>query len=224
MSKILIVEDDTAMAEVMLDSLRAQRFEVDWAENGDAGWTMLLHYKYDLVILDWNLPSKSGPEICKDFRSRGGSTPVIMLTARSQIIDKEKGFDAGADDYLTKPFEMRELFARIRALLRRPSTFVGDTIDFRHISLDSASQTVRLKGQPVKLIPREFSLLHFFLKHPNEIFSIEALQERVWSNDSDALPTAVRKCVERLRKKLDVEGEPTIIDTIYGVGYILRSE
>jgi DNA-binding response OmpR family regulator len=206
----------------MFDSLTAQRYEVDLAGTGEAGWTMLRHYKYDLIILDWNLPLMSGVELCKQYRGTGGKTPVIMLTAKTQIQDKEQGLDSGADDYLTKPFEPRELHARVRALLRRPSTFVGDTITHRNIVLDFAGQSVTVNGQSVKLIPREFALLHFFMKHPNEVFSIEALQERVWSNDSDALPSAVRKCIERLRKKVDTEGEPTVIETQFGVGYIMR--
>src|SRR5258706_1791892 len=116
------------MAQMMFDSLTAQHYEVDWAETGEAGWTLLRHYKYDLIVLDWNLPLMSGVDICKEFRGNGGKTPVIMLTAKDQITDKEKGLDAGADDYLTKPFDPRELHARVRALLRRPTSFVGDTI------------------------------------------------------------------------------------------------
>lgn len=222
MSKILLVEDDKALAEVIADSLRAQNYEVDWAEAGDAGWTMLRHYKYDLIILDWNLPVKNGPEICAAFRSSGGVTPVLMLTANSHIDHKEVGLDSGADDYLTKPFEPKELQARIRALLRRPTTFVGKVIQLGGLELDEAAHTVKMDGQPVTLIPREFALLHFFMKHPNEVFSNEALLDRVWSNDSDALPSTVRKCVERLRKKLDKTGQPSLIDTVHGVGYTMR--
>lgn len=210
------------MADVLVDSLRAQRYEVEWADSAEEGWSRLRHYTYDLIVMDWNMPGMTGVELCKQFRQSGGNTPVILLTARAHVIDKERGLDCGADDYLTKPFEPRELHARIRALLRRPGTFAGDTIQIDDIVLDTTSQSVTRAGVPVKLIPREFALLHFLMKHPNQVFSIEALQERVWSNDSDASPSAVRKCIERLRKKLDRDGEAPLIETLYGVGYMLK--
>jgi DNA-binding response OmpR family regulator len=197
-------------------------YEVDWAESAESGWNMLKVYKYDLIILDWNLPRMSGVELCKEIRGRGEAMPVIMLTAKGQLDDKEEGLDAGADDYLTKPFEARELQARIRALLRRPTSFAGNQIQIRNIVLDQAAHSVTLDGEPVNLIPREFSLLLFFMKHPGQVFSLEALLERVWSNESDALPSAVRKCVERLRQKLAKEGGPRLIETVFGAGYILR--
>lgn len=224
MSKVLLVEDDVALAGLICDSLRAQNYEVEWAESGEAGWSLIRHYSYDMIILDWNLPVKNGPEICAAYRAQGGTTPVLMLTAKSTIDDKEVGLNSGADDYLTKPFEPRELHARLKALMRRPATFVGKVIKVGSIELDEAAHTVRLDGKEVALIPREFALLHFFMKHPNEVFSNEALLNRVWSNESDALPSTVRKCVERLRKKLDKPGRASVIDTIFGVGYTMRNQ
>jgi DNA-binding response OmpR family regulator len=223
MAKILLVDDDNALAEMVCDALEAERYEVDWAADGSQGWAMLSAYKYDVLILDWQMPGKSGVELCREYRGGGGSGGVLMLTGKGSLSDKETGLDAGADDYLTKPFDSRELKARVRALLRRPAAFKSDVLKVRDVELDSGSRQVTKGGAEVHLIPREFALLHFFMKHPNQVFSTEALLDRVWSNESDAMPNAIRKCVERLRKKLDSEGQSSLIETVHGVGYMLKN-
>lgn len=223
MPKVLVVDDDPILAEVVTDALQADQYEVDWAATGEDGWAMLGSYKYDVLILDWQMPGKSGIELCKEFRRSGGTSPVLMLTGKGSLSNKEEGLDSGADDYLTKPFELRELRARVRALLRRPQVFKPAAIIARDIEIDGGSHRVLKGGSEVKLIPREFALLYFLMRHPDQVFSAEALLDRVWSNESDALPNAIRKCVERLRKKLDTDGQPSIIETIHGVGYMFKS-
>ncbi len=219
MANILIVEDDRQLAEMVMDALRAMRYHVDWAQSGTDGLSRLTHYSYDLVVLDWSLPNLSGLEVCKSFRRSGGVTPIIMLTGRATIDDKEAGLDSGADDYLTKPFNSRELQARIRALLRRPSAIVGDRIEIANIVLDSSAHSVMVDGEAAKLLPKEFALLRFFMTNPNRLLSLEEILIHVWSHDqSDVLPAAVRKCVERLRQKVDPTGD--LIETVRGAGYI----
>jgi DNA-binding response OmpR family regulator len=223
MPKVLVVDDDVILAEVVTDALKADQYEVDWAANGEDGWAMLGSYKYDVLILDWQMPGKSGLELCKDYRKSGGTSPVLMLTGKGSLSNKEEGLDSGADDYLTKPFELRELRARVRALLRRPQVFKPEALVARGIEIDGGAHRVQKDGVEVKLIPREFALLYFLMRHPNQVFSAEALLDRVWSNESDALPNAIRKCVERLRKKLDTDGQSSIIETVHGVGYMFKS-
>lgn len=222
MPKVLLVDDDTSLSEMVKDALESDQYEVDYASNGNDGWDMIQAYKYDLLILDWQMPGKSGIDLCRQYRGYGGDSPVIMLTGKSALSEKEAGLDAGADDYLTKPFEARELKARLRALLRRPAVFKSEKLKARNIVLDSAAREVTKDGAPIKLIPREYALLYFLMRYPNQVFNAEVLLDRVWSNESDALPNAIRKCIERLRKKLDDDGKPSLIETIHGVGYMLK--
>lgn len=222
MAKILLVEDDAALAEMVCGWLEMERHQVEQTDDGEDGRSRLKHYQYDLVILDWDLPNLSGIEICKQFRADGALTPVLMLTGHGMISDKESGLDAGADDYLTKPFHMRELTARIRALLRRPAVFAGKVLTVRDIELDCGGRSVTRGGQAVHLKPKEFDLLELFIRYKNEPFSPEALIARLWSNDEDASIDSVRVHINRLRTKLEKEGEEPLIQTIRGTGYVLK--
>ncbi|HEY9712601.1 MAG TPA: response regulator transcription factor, partial [Chroococcales cyanobacterium] len=179
----------------------------------------LQFYEYDLVVLDWQLPGLEGVDILKEFRSGGGITPVIMLTGKNSISDKETGFDSGADDYLTKPFHMKELSARVRALLRRPSTFVGNVLKAGQLELDPGNFKATKNGAEIKLQPKEFSLLEFFMRHPNQVFNTDTLLNRVWASESDATSDALTTTIKRLRKKIDAEGERSFLTTVHGVGY-----
>jgi DNA-binding response OmpR family regulator len=222
MAKILLVEDDAALAEMICNWLEMERHSVEHTDDGEDGASRVKHYQYDLIILDWDLPNVTGIEICKQYRSAGGHTPVLMLTGHSVITDKETGFDAGADDYLTKPFHMRELNARLRALMRRPAAFTGKVLKARDIELDSAGRSVTRSGQAIHFKPKEFDLLEFLLRHKNEPFSPEALISRLWHDDEDASVDSVRVHINRLRTKLEKEGEEPLIQTIRGTGYVLK--
>ena len=203
------------------DWLTIEHHNIEVVGDGKEGLEKLQFYEYDVVILDWALPGMQGVEILKEFRNNGGVTPVLMLTGKDAVTDKEQGFDAGADDYLTKPFHMKELSARLRALLRRPQGYVGDVIEHGNLSLDRSNYAVVRNGEQIRLLPKEFALLEFLMRHPNQVFSADALLNRVWASESDATIDALTTCIKRLRKKVDVQGQQSIIRTIHGVGYKL---
>lgn len=219
MAKILLVEDDKNMANTVEDWLKTQQYEIDVAYDGDDGAERLVFYQYDVVILDWSLPKKTGLQICQEFRQRGGKTPILMLTGKDAVEDKETGLDSGADDYLTKPFHLRELSARLKALLRRPVSTVAETISFCGIDMDTKARRVRRDNVDLNLAPLEYKLLEFLMRNPNEVFAPEALLNRVWPNDSDASNETVRTCIKKLRKKIDIEGQESVITNLPGVGY-----
>lgn len=221
MAKILVVEDEKALSDVVIDYLSAQNYNVDHVADGKEALDRLKFYSYDLVVLDWQLPNMEGVDICRSFRSSGGTTPIIMLTGKREVDDKERGLDAGADDYLTKPFHMKELGARVRALLRRPAAVVSQDLKVRDVSLDPTTHQVRKDGKDLDILPKEFALLEFLMRHPKQVFSAEALIERVWPTDSDASPGTIRTYVNRLRSKIDTKGEDSIITTVHGIGYRL---
>jgi DNA-binding response OmpR family regulator len=174
---------------------------------------------FDLILLDWNLPDGNGIEVLRNYRKKNGLAPILMLTAMSAIENKEVGFEAGADDYLTKPFNARELAARVEALLRRPRDIIEETLTIRHITLHCGSHKVFKHGEEVRLLPKEFALLEFLMRYSGQIFSSEQILERVWRSDSESLQETVRTTVNRLRNKIDVPGEPSIIENLRGIGY-----
>ena len=223
MAKILLVEDDLEMCEVVSDWLTDEHYTVDVVNTGTDAVERLRFDKYDVLIFDWQLPDLTGIEVCKRFRSKGGKTPVLMLTGKSEIVDKETGLDAGADDYLTKPFHPRELSARVRALLRRSGEVKQNVLNCGDIELDPQGFKVTKAGQEVALLPKEFALLEFFLRHPNQVFSPEALLDRVWSAESEASPDTIRVHITKLRGKIDKEGQQSIIKTIHRQGYKLET-
>ncbi len=221
MAKILIVEDDRQLCDLIVDWLTGEGHVPEVVHKGAEGLERLRFYKYDLVILDWELPGLSGVEICREYRMIGGQAPVIMLTGKREVEEKEAGLDSGADDYLTKPFHFKELSARLRALLRRPAGVHRTVLTAGALSLDPSSRRVLLREQEVDLQPKEFALLEFLLRHPNQPFSSEAIVDRVWSSESDASPDTVRIHIMRLRKKIDEDGKESMIRTIHRVGYML---
>jgi DNA-binding response OmpR family regulator len=219
MAKLLFVEDDSSVSDVVLDLLKSERYLVEHVDTGNEAIYRLRFYEYDAVILDWKLPDISGLDVLKNFRAAGGKTPVIMLTGKREVDDKATGLDSGADDYLTKPFHPMELSARVRALLRRPSAMVGEALEARDILLDPKTHRVTRGDQEIALLPKEFSLLEFFMRHPNTVFTADALLARVWATDSEATSGTIRININRLRSKIDVAGQPSLITTVYGVGY-----
>jgi DNA-binding response OmpR family regulator len=220
-AKVLLIEDDSELAEVIEDWLTADLHVVERVDNGLEGSDRLRFYEYDLVILDWKLPGLSGVEVLRRFRQANGGTPVLMLTGQSEISHKEEGLDSGADDYLTKPFDPRELSARIRALLRRPKQTLDKALRVGDLMLESGKLKVTKNGKEIQLAPREFALLEFLMRHPDQVFSQDVLLERVWSNDSDTSADSLRVHITRLRSKLDSRGEESMIRTVHRQGYKL---
>jgi DNA-binding response OmpR family regulator len=223
MAKILLVEDDTDLSGRVQEWLSFEQHAVEAVFDGLEAGQRLRIYSYEVVILDWDLPKCTGIEVCKEFRSRGGSTPILMLTGKGSINEKETGLDAGADDYLTKPFHLKELSARIRALLRRPvASYTGATLKAGPLELDPSTRRVTKSGDELTLLPKEYALLEFFLRHPNEVFSPDALLNRVWNSESDASTDTIYTYIKMLRKKITPEAPSSMIKTVHGVGYRLE--
>jgi DNA-binding response OmpR family regulator len=221
MAKILLVEDDPMLSNMVRTYLVFEHHAVEHLANGAEANRHLRSYEYDLILLDWELPGMNGPDICRDFRATGKSTPVLMLTGKTTVDHKITGLDAGADDYLTKPFSMPELGARVRALLRRPATLVSNIVTVGDLSLDTGKFKVTKNSQPVQLLPREFQLLEFMMRHPNQYHSAEALLNHVWPSDSEATVEALKSTLKRMRSKIDPDG--VLLKTVRGVGYSLDS-
>jgi OmpR-family two-component system manganese-sensing response regulator len=219
LSKVLLVEDDLEMSKNIKDWLSSERHVVDAVNSGNDARACLMCGEYDLLIVDWQLPGMSGIELIKEHRSRKGETPILMLTGKRSIDEKEEGLDAGADDYLTKPFHMRELMARVRALLRRPAQAIGNVLTAGDIVLNLSIYQATRAGKSIDLLKKEFALLELLMRYPGRAFSSEALLTRLWSADEDTSPEAVRQCVKRLREKLCKDGSPSPIKTVHGLGY-----
>jgi DNA-binding response OmpR family regulator len=222
MAKILLAEDDKDLHNILRTYLLFEHHLVESSFTGTDADDKLGTSEYDLLIFDWDLPGKTGIELVTDVRTRGNSAPILMITGKSSIAEKMQGLDTGADDYLTKPFNIQEFGARIRALLRRGGqpTTAGNILTISGITLDLAKYRVKKDGNPVNLLPKEFQLLEFFMRHPNHVFSQEALLTKVWPSDTEATAEALRSTVKRIRKKLDPEG--LLLRTVHGVGYILE--
>ncbi len=221
MSKVLLAEDEALLANEISEWLQHEHHIVEIVGDGLAAQETLSCCQYDVVVLDWMLPGLSGVDVCKNYRASGGQTPILILTARSSIESKEEGLDAGADDYLTKPVQLKELSARIRSLLRRKVVSPTNNLQVMDIVVDPKIRTVTKGGQEIHLEPREFNLLEFLLRHPNVTFSTEALIRRVWESYTHITPETLRSYVKSLRKKLDTEGKDSFIATVHGSGYMV---
>lgn len=222
--KILIVEDDTDMCFLIEEWLVKEKFTLEICHDGNEGYEYMRQGLYDAVILDWKLPGMTGLDICKNYRAAGGEAPILMLTGKNELTDKEQGLDSGADDYLCKPFHMRELSARLRALLRRsPSQRSGNLI-VGDLEMDSEKHALYQNGHEVYLNRREYDLLEFLMRNAGKIFTSEALLQRVWTLETDVSTNAVRTTVLRLRHKLDggADEKDSIIENVPKLGYRLR--
>ncbi len=220
MAKILVVEDEDALRQSEKDWLESESYLVDATGDGETALEYMLSYHYDVIVLDLDLPGISGIELCRRYRSSGGTSSVIMLTGQRQIEDKEKGLDSGADDYLTKPVQLRELSARIRASLRRASrNFNTDELEAGSIKLNTTTRRTMKNGIEFHLNPTEFALLEFFMRNPDKVFTAEAIIERAWPTETETSADMVRRYVSRLRSKIDERGHDSMIRTIHGIGY-----
>ncbi len=223
--RILVVEDETKLAEAVKKGLELKGFTVDWLADGDKARTRILLYKeeYDLVLLDLMLPDVSGDQICRDVRAAGVTTPIIMLTARDETQYKIDLLNSGADDYITKPFSFDELVARIQAVLRRPEQAIQGVLKVRDIELDPIKHSVSRDGKLISLTLKEFSLLEFFMRSPNEALTRESILDHVWSFDFPGFSNVLDVHMKNLRKKLDdYEDSDPLFETIRGVGYRLN--
>ncbi len=220
--RILVVEDEPEIADFVVRGLREEGFAVEHAADGDDALHALRGSDWDLVVLDWWLPGRDGLEVLREFRAAGRETPVLFLTARDAVADRVRGLDAGADDYLCKPFAFDELLARVRALgRRRERPAASPILEQGDIRVDLASQRVTRAGRPVELTAKEQALLVFFLRHPGQVLSRTRIYEHVWDEQYDGLSNTLEVHVMELRRKLEAHG-PRVIQTLRGRGYVLE--
>lgn len=219
--KILVVEDDTELLEPLNTVLSQTGHIVDGVETAEVATWLLEHQEYDLLILDWMLPTCSGVELCQHYRKIGKTAPVLMLTAKDSTGDKVMGLDAGADDYLVKPVDMPELLARVRALGRRSPQWQGATLRLGDLSLDLATLTVSFQGETVTLSHREAQLLELFLRHPRQILTRDQIEQALWNWEVEPGQNAITVQIRRLRQRLQIIGCDRAIETVYGAGYRL---
>lgn len=224
--KILIVEDEHLIANSVKKGLEQERYTVDIAFDGLEGYDLASSGDYDLILLDLMLPGMDGLSICKKIRQENNHTPILMLTAKSQLEDKIIGLNSGADDYLTKPFAFEELLARIRALSRRPQKANGKILTVGDLSLDTVTYEVKRNNKNIQLSSKEYSLLECLLRHSNQILNKDQLIQYVWSYESDILPNTVEVYIRNLRQKIDIpfKGKKPLIKTIRGFGYKISDD
>jgi len=220
--RILLVEDNRRFSTALKKSIEEDGHAVDAAFDGTEGEDLGLSNSYDLVILDVMLPGKDGFEVCRRLRARKVTTPILMLTARNEVDDRVRGLDGGADDYLAKPFDLAELKARIRCLLRRASSDRSGELVAADLVLDPAAHTVRRGGRVIDLTAREFGLLEYFLRNPGRLVTREMAENHLWSNEELVASNVVDVYVRRLRAKIDADFEPKLLETLRGSGYRLR--
>lgn len=223
--KILLVEDEHKIANSIKQGLEQERFVVDVAYDGTTGYDLASEEEYDLIILDRLLPGIDGTTICQNLRKKGNHTPILMLTAKSQLNDKLEGFESGVDDYLTKPFAFEELLVRIRALTRRPKQFTNSKLTIGTLTLDTVSYEVYRSGEQINLSAKEFSLLEYLMRNPNKIVNKDQIIQHVWNYDANILPNTVEVFIGYLRNKIDKKfaKEKPLIHTVRGFGYKMQS-
>jgi len=219
--RILIIEDEHKIANSIKQGLEQEGFAVDVAYDGELGYDLALEEEFDLILLDLMLPKMNGTQICKNLREEKVHTPIIMLTAKSELDDKISGLNIGADDYLTKPFAFTELLARIRALLRRPNNLIADILECDDLKVDTQTFKVTRANIEINLSKKEFSLLEYLLRNKGRIMTKDKIIEHVWNYESDILPNTVEVYIGYLRNKIEkpFKGKPKLIKTSRGFGY-----
>jgi two-component system copper resistance phosphate regulon response regulator CusR len=218
--RVLLVEDEPSAARMLAKGLREHAYAVDIVRDGRLASEQLAAAEYDIVLLDVMLPSRSGLEVCRELRRAGSLIPVLMLTARHAIDDRVAGFDSGADDYLVKPFDFRELLARVRALVRRRALpLLPDSIAAGPIAIDTRRRDVHVDGTPIVLTAREYALLEFLCRRNGDVVSRAEIAEHVWDDQYDPLSNVIDVYVQRLRRKIDRPGQPSLIRAWRGAGY-----
>jgi DNA-binding response OmpR family regulator len=225
MTKILIVDDDLQFGESLKDSLCEQSLAVEVATTGEDALQLLSTFEYDIILLDWNLPGLNGPSVCQQYREANGLSYIIFLTSESDISKKEHALDAGGDDYLVKPFEVRELLARMRSVMRRSLKVSGvELLKIQNVTFETTERIVSANEKRIQLTPKEAQLLEFLMRHPNRPYTGQRLFNAVWSSDSDASAETVKAWMSNLRNKLSKIGQREFIKTVAGSGYVIESE
>ena len=220
-ARVLVVDDDEKITGFLRRALAYEGYQVEVADAGAAALAHALKSPPDLVVLDVMMPGLDGLEVCRRLRA-GGDVPVLMLTARDGVGDRVQGLDAGADDYLPKPFALEELLARLRALLRRREAAAPAVLRFADLSLDTASRQASRGARAIELTTKEFELLALFMRHPRRVLTRNAIMEQIWGYDFDGESNVIEVYAGRLRQKLEADGEPRLIYTIRHAGYVLR--
>jgi DNA-binding response OmpR family regulator len=223
MSRVLLVDDDEDVRHMLLDWLEGHNYIADTVGDGLTAWEYILSSSYNIVVLDWKLPGIPGTEVLRRMREQAINTPVLMLTGAASIENKREGFDSGADDYLTKPFDVREFGLRVQALLRRPPEIVPSVFDVAGCVVDGQRGVVVKDNKEVRLMRKELAVLNLLLRHRGQLFSTQKLLDQLWKYDEEASEVAVRACIARLRKRLTTEGLPDLISTVYGMGYTIET-
>ncbi|MGK7888350.1 MAG: response regulator transcription factor [Leptolyngbyaceae cyanobacterium] len=222
-TQIVIVEDEEKLARFIKMELDLEGYEVSVAHDGLTGLTTIRDADPDLIILDWMMPGMTGVEVCRRLRSTGVKTPVILLTAKDEVSDRVTGLDAGADDYLVKPFSIEELLARIRANLRRTQEDETETLHFEDLSLNRQTREVFRGKRAIELTAKEFDLLEYLITYPKQVITRDRILEEVWGYDFMGDSNIIEVYIRYLRLKLEAEGESRLIQTVRGVGYVLRN-
>ncbi len=221
--RILLVDDEPELTAPLSRVLQQEGYRVDIAQTGQAGLNLAQTATYDLLILDWMLPEFSGIEICQTLRQQGHSTPVLFLTAKDTLDDRVQGLDAGANDYLIKPFELRELLARVRAQLRNGSnlepTAPNNRLKVEDLELDPLSQVAHRNGKAIELSEKETRLLTYLMQHPSQLLTHEQIQDFLWGGDRSPTSNVLAAQIRLLRRKIETQSSPTLIHTVYGKGY-----
>jgi two-component system response regulator MprA len=222
-ARILIIEDDEAILKFLRRGLAYEGYQVDTAAEGQSGLSLALDNQYDLIVLDLMLPGIDGLEVCRRLRA-GGPVPILILTAKDQVTDRIQGLDLGADDYMTKPFNLDELLARIRALLRRAQPSRPQVLRFADLSLDTGTRQASRGDRIISLTAKEYELLELFLRHPRQVLTREVIFDRVWGYDFGGESNIIEVYIRYLRQKLESDDEPRLLHTVRGMGYVLREE
>lgn len=222
--RVLVVEDDSKLASVLRQGLKEQGFAVDVAGDGTVGLKLALTTQYDAVLLDLMLPGQDGLEVLREIRRHGRAVPVLILTARSSVDDRVLGLDLGADDYLSKPFDMKELFARLRAITRRPLIEPSTILRVADLELDPARREVRRQGTRIDLTTKEFTLLEYLMRKKGMVVTRAMILDHVWDMDYHGGSNLVEVYINYLRRKIDQSFGPKLIHTVRGAGYVLRTE
>lgn len=223
-AKLLVVEDDAQLANQVVDWLTDQGYQVERVSTGEDALQLLSNFKYDVLLLDWNLPGLSGLELLKRHRQAGGMSLALFITGKGDIESKEKGLGIGADDYLVKPFDMRELSARLKTIMRRPQFLLPDELRIGDIMLNPSLHKLRVGEQEVRLMPKESALLEYLMRHPNRVYSSKDLLDAVWPSEKEATTDTVRSWMRNLRKKLATASREDFVKTIPSSGYVIECD